>query len=138
MDKSTFDKINKFCDKQQGVSDAERDTVIRKFLETMFNAMTTKETQKGSPLTSREIKDIQDVFLTDGNLSNILVAAKQYHATLEDLLLQKFQKNNGKSNFWHSVWTNIAANAIYSVVLILGFILGKDLISSWLSSLVDK
>ncbi|MGG4155067.1 hypothetical protein [Bacillus muralis] len=133
MDKSTFDKINNFCDRHKSVSDAERDTVIRKFLETMFNAMTTKETQKGSSLSPREIKDIQDALLTDVNLVNILVAAQQYHTTSEDLLLQKFQKNNGKSNFWHSVWTSIAANAIYSVVLILGFILGKDLISSWLS-----
>lgn len=139
MDKSTFDKINNFCDQQkQSVSDAERDTVIRKFLESLFRAILEKENEKGSSLTPQETKDIQNALLTDSNLDNILVASRQYHSKIEDVLLQKFQKNNGKSNFWSSIWTNIVANVIYSLILILGFILGKDLISSWLSSLVDK
>lgn len=139
MDKSTFDKINNFCDQQkQSVSDAERDTVIRKFLESMFIAISKKEDEKGASLTPQEKKDIQNALLTDTYLDNILVASRQHHSTIEDLLLQKFQKNNGKSNFWSSVWTNVLANVIYSLVLIIGFILGKDLISSWLSSLVDK
>ncbi|WP_404404699.1 hypothetical protein [Jeotgalibacillus malaysiensis] len=138
MDKSTFTKINEFCDKQEVVTQAVRDTVIRRFLDTMFQAVSKKEGEKGSSLSNQEIKDIQDALLTDNHLDNILVAAKQFHSTAEEVLQQQFQKNNGKSNFWHSVWTSIAANTIYSLFLIVGFVLGKDLISSWLTSLLDK
>lgn len=137
MDKSTFRTINDFCDNQQ-ISPSERDTVIRKFLENVFEAIRIEEArQGGTPLTDQQIKTIELTYLTDVQLSTLTGNAKQFHLTIEDQLLKKFQKNHGKSNFWNSVWTNLAANAIYSFLLIIAFILGKDLISSWLSSLLE-
>ncbi|MDI6678829.1 MULTISPECIES: hypothetical protein [Bacillus cereus group] len=137
MDKPTFDQINNFCD-GHNISQIERDFVIRKFSESFYNAVEKKETQKGSSLTSKEISDIREPLLNDVSLDNIIVAAKSYHSTVEERFFLQFQKNNGKSSFWNSVWVSIVANAIYSGVLIIGFILGKDLISGWLSSLLDK
>ncbi|MEK4406671.1 hypothetical protein MKZ26_20105 [Sporosarcina sp. FSL K6-6792] len=137
MDKSTFDRINNFCDGKQ-ITQIERDFVIRKFSEGLFYAFQARETQKGSPLTVREKKDIGEPLLNDISLENIIEAAKSYYSKVEEHFFQQYKKNNGKSNFWNSVGTNVVANVIYSVVLILAFILGKDLISGWLSSLLDK
>lgn len=137
MDKSTYDRINNFCD-GHNISQIERDFVIRKFSELLFNALEAKETQKGNVLTVKEKSDIEEPLLNDINLENIIVSAQAYHIKVEERFFLQFRKNNGKSNFWNSVWTNVVANAIYSLVLILAFILGKDLISSWLMSILDK
>jgi hypothetical protein len=134
LDKSSFDKINLFCDRQN-ISQTERDFIIRKFSEGLFNAIEQKERQKGSPLTARELNDIGEPLLNEINLENIMAAAKTYYASLEDRFLLQFQKNNKSGNFWSSVGVNIVSNVIYSGLLIVIFFVAKDQISGWLNSL---
>lgn len=137
MDRTTFDKINQYCD-SKNVSQIERDFVFYRFAETLFNSILQKELQKGSSLSAKEIKDIQDPLLNDMSLDNIIGNAKTYHLKVEDRFYRQFERNSRKHNFWSSVWTNIVANIIYSALLILSFWLGKDLITGWLTSLLNN
>jgi len=134
LDKSTFNRINSFCD-NNNTSQTERDFVIRKFLESLLNALETKERQKGSSLTDQEIKDIQDALLNDITLESLVVSGRSYFSTLEERFFLQFQKNNKNNNFWQAVGTNIAANVLYSIFLIIMFVVAKDQISSWIDSL---
>lgn len=135
MDKSTFDRINTYCDQNHKITQTERDFVIRKFLESQLNAIEAKEIQKGAPLTPKERSDIEDALLNNISLESTVIAAKSYYTSLEERFFSQFKKNTNSSTFWNSVWTNIAANIIYSIFLIIVFFVAKDQISSWLDSL---
>jgi hypothetical protein len=50
-------------------------------LESLLNALETKERQKGSPLTDQEIKDIQDALLNDITLESLVVSGRSYFST---------------------------------------------------------
>ena len=139
MDKFAFDKINHYCGNyKKTVSQIERDYVIRKFSETYFSTVEEKKAANNVPsLTQQELEDIRNVMLNDGNLESIVISAGNYYEEIKGKFLSDYKKENRLKNFGVAVLTGITSNLIYSLVIIILFIVARDQISTWIGSLTD-
>ncbi|TQK45789.1 hypothetical protein FB479_113179 [Brevibacillus sp. AG162] len=136
MDNHTFKKINEFCDNvsDRTVSQTERDFVIRKYSESYISSIESKiQANNNQPLTQNQLDDIRDTLLNNSNMENYVIAARDYYQKLEEKYYQDFKKKN--NGFWLTVGVNLISNFIYSFLIIILFIVARDQISSWISSL---
>lgn len=87
----------------------------------------------------------KDPSLTPANINTILLSAASVNAHVraaEDTLtkhveseLKSLKKELGTKSFGWSILSGIVGNVLYSLLLIVIFILAKDQIGTWLSSL---
>ncbi|MEA0554183.1 hypothetical protein U1P98_01100 [Lysinibacillus irui] len=135
MDKSSLDRIEKFCDKQKStIRRTHRDFMIRRFLESYFNQISEREKKQRKSLTESEKESIREAFLDENNLQNMLIAADDFYETLEAQYESNFNKKNG-GGFLKNVFASITGSFVYSILLIIIFWVAKDQLATWLSSL---
>lgn len=137
MDKSTYDKINEYCtSKYSGMLvQPERDFVLRKFLESYYEAVDRyKDTHKSDPSPAEE-QTIISSLLNESTLLSYIDSAKNYYEKFKNNIENDFKKTQDKPAFWKGVATSILANLIYSIILIIIFWVAKDQISTWLAQL---
>lgn len=137
MNKTTYDKINEYCTtKYEGVLvQAERDFVLRKFLDSYYEAVDKyKELHKSEPSQTEE-QTIINSLLIESTLLSYIDSAKNYYEKFRTNIESDFKKKQDKPIFWKSVATNILANLIYSIILIIFFFVAKDQIATWLIQL---
>lgn len=137
MDKSTYDKINDYCtSKYNGVLvQPERDFVLRKFLDSYYEAIEKyKEVHHSNPTLTEE-QTIINSLLNESTLLSYIDSAKSYYEKFKNNIESDFKKTQDKPAFWKSVATSILANLIYSIILIIIFWVAKDQIATWLAQL---
>ncbi len=137
MNKSTYDKINEFCtEKTDGVLiQAERDYVLRKFLDSYYAAISTYFESHNSYPSTKDEQTIVDSLLNKDNLTNYVDSAKIYYDKFKNNIENEFRKKQDKPAFWKSVFISIFANLIYSLILFIVFLVAKDQIATWLMQL---
>lgn len=137
MDKFTYDKINEYCtEKYQGVLiQPERDYVLRKFLDSYYEAIDKYKENNNLEPTVLEEQTIINSLLNESTLLSYVDSAKGYYEKFTSKLENDFKKRQEKPAFWKSVGSSILANLIYSIILIIIFIVGKDQITTWLIQL---
>jgi len=142
VDKDTYDKINEYTSKSKGVlTQAERDYVLRKFLDSYYEALEKyKVSNNGIEADAPQKKIIISSLLNDSTLQSYVDSAKSYFETVKNTLENDFKKtqNKYKAPLWKSLITSVVANFIYSLLLLLVFWVAKDQISSWLRSLAGN
>ena len=137
MNKATYDKINDYCTtKYEGVLvQAERDFVLRKFLDSYYEAVDKyKEVHMSDPSPVEE-QTIIDSLLIESTLISYIDSAKKYYEEFRTNVENDFKKKQERPIFWKNVATSILANFIYSIILIIIFFVAKDQIASWLIQL---
>ncbi|TOB47527.1 hypothetical protein CGK04_24200, partial [Vibrio parahaemolyticus] len=84
------------------------------------------------------IKTVQMTLLSQGNL-------EAHVRTAEDMLKRQFQEQlkpiqakSTRDSFWFAIISGIASNILYSLLLIVVFVVAKDQLGSWLSSLIES
>jgi len=128
--KTPFDVISDYCNAQ------DKNTVIRDLAYSIYRQQ-FESLSKDANGDQTSISAIQKTLLSQGNL----VA---HVRTAEDMLNRQFQSElkpihskAAKVSFWMSVGSGIVGNILYSLLLILIFVVAKDQLSSWLSTLIE-
>ena len=139
MNKNSFDAIQKFCDTQkETISTNERDFIIRKFLESVFDAIERHEKNNGAYPSAREIEAIEQTLLVDSNLESFADSAKKFYLSTQQSLIVDYEKKFKRTSFWRDIGIGIFSSLIYSVLLILFYIVAKDQIAGWIKELIDN
>lgn len=137
MTQDVYNKINEYCtSKFDGVLvPAERDYVLRTFLDSYYAAV-DEQTKANQPLTQEQEETILKSLLTEKIMSEKIALSQKYYKELKDSLKADFEKEQSKSSFFKDVGVNLVSNLIYSIALILLFVVAEDQLSSWLSQLI--
>lgn len=137
MNKATYDKINEYCtEKYDGVLiQPERDYVLRKFLDSYYEAIDTHKRVNNAEPTAAEEQTIINSLLNESTLLSYVDSAKGYYEKFVNNIENDFKKKQDKPAFWKSVGGSILANLIYSIILIIIFFVAKDQIATWLIQL---
>jgi len=84
------------------------------------------------------VNQVQEVLLSQGNLvAHVRSAEEQLEKQFTDEL-NRIKKRTAKESFWMNMLSGIVGNVIYSLLLIILFIIAKDQLSTWLSSLLQQ
>lgn len=137
MDKITYDKINEYCNKKIGriLVQAERDYILRKFLDSYYEAVDKYKEVHNSDPTDEEKKTILNSLLNDSTLLSYGDSAKSYYEEIRRNIENELQKKQGGPVFFKSFVTSILANLAYSIIIIIIFVIAKDQIAVWLLQL---
>ena len=137
MDKTAYDRINEYCtSKSDGVLvQAERDYVLRKFLESYYAAIERYKKEHNTDPPAEEEKTIINSLLNDTTMRSFIDSAKIYYDKYKTNIENDLQKRLDKTGFWKSVGSSILANLLYSIILIIIFFVAKDQIGTWLTQL---
>lgn len=129
--KNAFEVISEFC------NDQDKNTCIRDLAYSIYRQQFESLTKdSGDDQTS--IDAIQKTLISDGNLA-------AHVRTAEDILKRQFQaelkpiqSKATKDSFWLSVGSGIVSNILYSLLLIILFVIAKDQLATWLATLIEQ
>lgn len=131
MTKTPFEIITEYS-QQQEKNSCIRDLAFSIYRQ-QFEALT-----KDHAMDQTSIDAIQKTLLSVGNLvAHVRSAEEILRKQFEDDL-KPIKAQAAKDSFWFSVITGIVSNIIYSLLIIILFIVAKDQLSSWLSNLVQN
>ena len=138
MNEDTYNKINDYCTmKYNGILvQPERDYVLRKFLDSYYEANDKFVKAHNSKPTPAEEQTIIDSLLNDSTLLSYIDSAKTYYEKFKNNIENEYKKKQDKPVFWKNIATSILSNFIYSIILIIIFWVAKDQIAVWLAQLV--
>jgi hypothetical protein len=129
-DKTPFEIVTDHCREQQ------KNACVRDLAYSIYRQQYESLT-KDIDSDPKSIEAVQKTLLSPGNLVAHVRSA-------EDMLQKQFEEDlkpirakAAKDSFWISVISGIVGNILYSLLLIVIFIVAKDQLASWLSSLVQ-
>ena len=114
-------------------SDCVRDLAFSVYRQ-QFESLTLN---KNPPLDVAAVQATEQTLLAPGSLIAHTRAAEEILRKQFEGEAQQIQTKMKRDSFWFAVSTGIVGNIIYSLLLIVLFIVAKDQLSSWLSSLVQ-
>ena len=88
--------------------------------------------------TPRIRESVSAALLTETNIRNFIGEAERFS---EEILLDTIRTVNKRGRpqeYWFTIITGVLANIVFSAFLLLMFWIGKDQITSWLSSLEQR
>lgn len=128
--KTAFEIITEYCQTH------EKNSCIRDLAFSIYQQQYESLINETNDKNSNDA--IRKTLLSNGNLL-------AHVRTAEDMLIKQFeadlkpiQARAAKDVFWMSVVSGIVGNILYSLLLIIVFVIAKDQISSWLSSLATS
>ena len=139
MNKKSFEAIQAFCDNQkETVTTSERDFIVRKFLESVFDAVEKHEKNKKVYPSAEEIESIEQTLLVDNNLESFVDSARKFYLSTQQSLINDYDKKFKRTNIWRDVGIGILSAFLYSLLLVLFYIVAQDQIAGWLKDLIDN
>lgn len=128
--RSAFEIITEYCQTH------EKNGCVRDLAFSIYQQQYESLINETNDPNSNE--PIRKTLLSPGNLL-------AHVRTAEDMLIKQFEEDlkpiqakAAKDSFWMSVISGIVGNILYSLFLIIIFVVAKDQISSWLSSLAPN
>lgn len=139
MNKSTYDTINEYCNKKTStiLVQAEKDYVLRMFLESYYSAVEAYKNDFGTDPTEEQEKIIMNSLLNDNSLMGYVTNANTYYRSFKSEIETKYQKTLSRGSFLATVFTNVFSNVVYSALLIFLFVIAREQITSWLTGLLS-
>lgn len=128
-----FDAIAEYCVKNNK-SDCVRDLAYSVYRQ-QFESLTVDKTP---PLDEAAVQATEKTLLAPGSLIAHTRAAEEILKKQFEGEARQLQSKMKRDSFWFAVLTGVVGNIIYSLLLIVLFIVAKDQLSSWLSSLVHE
>lgn len=126
-----FEVIAEYCRQQQ------KNTCVRDLAYSIYRQQFESLTKDGTT-DQTAIDAIQKTLLSTGNLVAHVRSAEETLRKQFEEELKPIRAKSTKDSFWFAVMTGIVGNIIYSLLLIILFVVAKDQLSSWLSSLVQN
>lgn len=129
--KTPFQTISEYCATQKK-NNCVRDLAYSTYRQ-QFEALTDDPATDAATRAATE-----KTLLAPGSLlAHVRSAEEILRRQFEDDL-KPIRAQAAKDSFWFAVVTGIVGNIIYSLLLIVLFIVAKDQLSTWLSSLVQE
>lgn len=132
MDSKSFQAVDDYC------KDLRKAPIIaylaHAYNEEQFRELVEQKQKAGTALAAADIHIIVETLSAKRNIEANVRRAEQ---SLDDAIrqgMQPYLKNQETKAFWISVGGNVLASFIYSILLIVVFIVAKDQITSWLQS----
>jgi len=126
-----FETISDYCARQRK-NECVRDLAYSIYRQ-QFESLTKDKNPTADAAT---ISATETTLLSPGSLlAHVRSAEETLRKQFEDEL-KPIRQHATKDSFWFAVLTGIVGNIIYSILLIVLFVVAKDQLSSWLSSLV--
>ena len=133
---TAFQRIKALC-KDEGQSEAISYIAHAIFQEHLENTIADRKAA-GTNLTSNDEENIRETLLTKQSIANHMRLAEEVLREETEKATKPFKRKETFGTFGMSVLTNIVGNLIYALVVILLFIVAKDQIASWLTSLTQS
>ncbi|MEZ9083934.1 hypothetical protein [Vibrio harveyi] len=130
-EKTPFTVITDYCNAQ------DKSSVVRDLAYSIYRQQYESLTND-SQGDENSIIAIKKTLLSEGNLVAHVRSAedllkRQFKSELEPL-----QAKATKDSFWLSVGSSIVGNILYSLLLIILFVIAKDQLGTWLQSLLEQ
>ena len=139
MNKNSFDTIQKYCDRQnETITTNERDFMIRKFMESVFDAIEIhKANNDGSEPSAKEVATIEQTLLVESNLESFVDSAKKFYLSTQQSLIVDYDKKFKRASIWRDVGIGVLSAFLYSLLLVLFYLIAQEHIAEWLRNLLD-
>lgn len=129
--RTPFEIIADHCQQQQ------KNACVRDLAYSIYRQQFESLT-KDSGTDQKSIDATEKTLLSPGSLvAHVRSAEELLRKQFEDDL-KPIKSRDKRDSFWFSVITGIVGNIIYSLLLIVLFIVAKDQLALWLSSLVQN
>lgn len=136
MRKESYTKVMTFLSSKNGLTQLEKDVVVRKVMENYYaNIETVTETGSTITLNDTESKVLENTIASEENLTSYIDSAKAFITEWETGKETLFRKHINTGSFWKSVGSSVLASFIYTIIIVAVFWIGKDQIYGWLRSL---
>lgn len=137
MNKKAYEQIQKYCSEKSFMLEPEKDYVLKKFLVTYYEAIDNHEQAHGKKINEDEKEKILYTLLTEEQFNSHADSAEKYYNEFKDKLEIKFEKAHKKQGIIKSIGVSIAANFIYSLILIAAFFVANDYIADWMTKIIS-
>jgi len=138
MNKSSYDAIQKYCDNQkETITTNERDFIIRKFMESAFDAIEIHKINNKSEPSAKEIATIEQTLLVESNLESFVDSAKKFYLSTQQSLIVDYDKKFKRASIWRDVGIGVLSAFLYSLLLVLFYLIAQEHIAEWLRNLLD-
>jgi hypothetical protein len=126
---SPYEIIDDYCQQQQ------KNACVRDLAFSIYRQQFESLT-KDSNTNQMIIDATEKTLLSPGSLvAHVRSAEELLRKQFEDDL-KPIKSRDRRDSFWFAVVTGIVSNIIYSLLLIILFIVAKDQLATWLSSLI--
>lgn len=130
-DRTPFQVISEYCEEQ------EKNDCVRDLAYSIYRQQYESLTQ-GQNVDAAAIAATERTLLSPGSLLAHVRSAEEVLRKQFDDELKPFKARATRESFWFAVFTGIVGNIIYSLLLIILFVVAKDQLSGWLSSLLEN
>jgi len=128
---SAFEVISDYCQEHQK-SACIRDLSFSIYRQQFESLIRDSETDP------KTIEATHRTLLSSGSLAGHVRSAEELLRKQFEDDLKPLRRQQQRDSFWFAVITGIVGNIIYSLLLITLFIVAKDQLTSWLSSLLHS
>lgn len=136
MKKENYQKILEYFSNKDGITQIEKDVVIRKVMEYYYNSIIKHDADGTiSEVSDAEKDTLENSIVSEGNLNIYYDSAKTFISSWEKGNETLIKKHINTGSFWKSVGASVLSNFLYSIILIVIFWIAKNQISDWLISL---
>ncbi len=135
-DKTELQTVQEYC--QQRSKSSVVTSLAYSIYQQQLEELVTENTNGNAAPTDAEISTMKTTLLSQNSLSAHVRFAEEMLSTEVDKAITPHINKEGSKTFWTSVGGSIVANFIYSILMILLFVVAQDQIGSWLSSLPEK
>lgn len=127
-----FEVIAEYCVKNNK-TDCVRDLAYSVYRQ-QFESLVADKTP---PLDAAAVQATEKTLLAPGSLVAHTRAAEEILKKQFEGDAEKLHSKMRRESFWFAVFTGVVGNIIYSLLLIVLFVVAKDQLSSWMSSLIQ-
>ena len=132
---TAYQRIQAIC-QRDGKSQAITYVAYSRYQEHLENTITDRQ-DAGVSLTPGDEEQIRETLLTEQSVASHIRLAEEVLREETEKATESIRRRETLGTFGMAILTNIAGNLIYALLLILLFIIARDQIASWLSSLAQ-
>ena len=129
---SPFQRVERYC-RDQRKSIAVRNIAYATFQQ-QFEEFVEDKIRGHNPPDEAQLETIRETLLSDKSIASHVRLAEEILSDATREAFKPFQRRENIKTFWLSAATGIVANVIYSILLIIVFVIAREQIATWLWS----
>lgn len=134
MTNSTLQKIKNYYRSINGANTNQViiDFMYRRFDENLNSSIEEFKVTRQREMTQNEITMLRNSMLSNQNLETLYISAQDYHRQMEADIKANIKKDFEKSSTKKSILINIVSNFLYTALLAVVVIVGKDSVNDFI------
>lgn len=138
MSREAFTRVKEFSTARK-LSKLQERILLHKYFEDYFSLVDDyKKKNQGNNPPSDTIVGFNSTLLSDMTLStNIDLSVSELDSFSKDEI-DKVKTKNGWKNFWLSTFSSIVGSFLFTLIIILLFLMGENQIKSWIKDDINE